>query len=55
MVKPFGCGFTGVGHELSFVGPYSSTSCRQWLYLLLKSGREMILLIDVRSFPLFKQ
>ncbi len=34
------------------VGPYSSKSCRQGLYLLLKSGREMMLLVGVRSFPL---
>jgi hypothetical protein len=34
------------------VGPSSSKYCRQGLYLLLKSGREMMLLIGVRSFPL---
>jgi hypothetical protein len=39
----------GMSLALFCVDPYSSKSCRQGLYLLLKSGREMGL--GVRSFP----
>jgi hypothetical protein len=42
----------GMSLALFCVGPYSSKSCRQGLYRMLKSGREMMLLIGVRSFPL---